>query len=123
MSRVRRFGGRQCRPRSPKESPMRRTLLPLVTFATALSALMAACGSGSGGGAGATIGIGYFQSTAIGPEVLVAGNPDLAKRIDAKIKLTPINSGVVGMAELRGGAFEFVSTVGNPSVAGAIAQD
>ncbi|MDX6220832.1 MAG: taurine transport system substrate-binding protein, partial [Frankiales bacterium] len=36
---------------------------------------------------------------------------------------TPIDSGVAGLAELRGGAFPFVSGVGNPPVVGAIAND
>jgi taurine transport system substrate-binding protein len=100
-------------------------LLVTLAAATALSTVVTACGSDSdsGGGGGATIGIGYFQSATIGPEVLVTGNPDLAKKIDKKIKLTPIDSGVAGLAELRGGAFEFVSGVGNPPVTGAIAQD
>ncbi|MCW2848772.1 MAG: hypothetical protein JWR90_2746 [Marmoricola sp.] len=103
-----------------------KSLLATFAAATALTSLVSACGSDSGsggGGAGGTIGIGYFQSATIGPEVLVAGNKDLAGKIDAKIKLTPIDSGVAGLAELRGGAFEFVSGVGNPPVTGAIAQD
>jgi NitT/TauT family transport system substrate-binding protein len=96
--------------------------------ATSVLALLAGCGSStssastSSGGAG-EIGIGYFQSATIGPEVLVAGNPSLAKQIDAKIKLTPIDSGVAGLAELRGGAFPFVAGVGNPPVVGAISTD
>jgi taurine transport system substrate-binding protein len=53
----------------------------------------------------------------------VAGNPSLADKIDAKIKLTPIDSGVAGLAELRGGAFPFVAGVGNPPVVGAISTD
>ena len=47
-----------------------RTPFLLVTAATALSAVVAGCGSHDHG---SRIGIGYFQSTAIGPEVLVAG--------------------------------------------------
>ncbi len=89
--------------------------------------LLAACSSSSsassGSGADSEIGIGYFQSATIGPEVLVAGNPSLADKIDAKIKLTPIDSGVAGLAELRGGAFPFVAGVGNPPVVGAISTD
>ena len=105
-----------------------RTTSMLATLAavTAVSALLTACGSDSGSadeGGKQQIGIGYFQSATIGPEVLVTGNSDLAGKIDAKIKLTPIDSGVAGLAELRGGAFEFVSGVGNPPVTGAIAQD
>ncbi|MCW2757358.1 MAG: hypothetical protein JWO46_1104 [Nocardioidaceae bacterium] len=53
----------------------------------------------------------------------MAGNPSLAKAIDGKIKLTPIDSGVAGLAELRGGAFPFVAGVGNPPVVGAISTN
>ena len=101
------------------------SFLTAVAAATALAALASGCGSdsSSSGGDDQQLGIGYFQSATIGPEVLVAGNPDLADKIDGKIKLTPIDSGVAGLAELRGGAFPFVSGVGNPPVTGAIAQD
>jgi NitT/TauT family transport system substrate-binding protein len=102
---------------------------PLLASLTAASAilLLAACGSSSsassGSGGDSEIGVGYFQSATIGPEVLVAGNASLADKIDAKIKLTPIDSGVAGLAELRGGAFPFVAGVGNPPVVGAISTD
>ena len=80
-------------------------------------------GSPSTGGSGPTVGVGYFQSATVGPEVLVAGNDELAGKVKGKIKLTPIDSGVAGLAELRSGAFPFVSGVGNPPVVGAIAND
>ena len=103
----------------------------LVSVAVAAATLLAACGSsgsgggasGSSGGGSSTIGIGYFQSATIGSEVLVKGNSDLADKVGAKIKLTPIDSGVTGLASLRGGAFPFASGVGNPPVTGAIAND
>jgi taurine transport system substrate-binding protein len=117
---------------------MRKSLVSVsLLAATALAAT--ACGSSSsGGGSGAAaqasgntvsqsdtnIGIGYFQSATIGPEVLIAGNSSLASKIAGKIKLTPIASGVEGLAELRSGhAFDFVSGVGNPPVVGAIANN
>src|SRR5689334_19987105 len=93
---------------------------PLVAV-TALG-LLAACES-SGASEGSTLGVGYFQSATIGPEVLVAGNPELADKVDGTFKLTPIDSGVAGLARLRGGAFPFVSGVGNPPVVGSIAQN
>lgn len=105
-------------------------LLPAValTMATALAgcgssktAADAAGGSGDSG-KGSSIGVGYFQSATLGPEVLIAGNQTLASKIDGTFKLTPIDSGVAGLAELRGGAFPFVSGVGNPPVVGSIAQ-
>lgn len=94
---------------------------PLFAVLAALASLtpLAACGGG-----GDDVGIGYFQSSTLGPEVLVAGNADLAKKIDGKIKLTPIDSGVAGLAELRSGrAFPFVAGVGNPPVVGSIATN
>jgi hypothetical protein len=93
---------------------------PLVAV-TALG-LLAACES-SGASEWSTLGVGYFQSATIGPEVLVAGNPELADKVDGTFKLTPIDSGVAGLAQLRGGAFPFVSGVGNPPVVGSIAQN
>lgn len=98
-------------------------LLPAV--AVTLTAALAGCGSSSSAGTsakGGSIGVGYFQSATLGPEVLVAGNKSLASKIDGTLKLTPIDSGVVGLSELRGGAFPFVSGVGNPPVVGSIAQ-
>ena len=102
---------------------MRRThLFRALVAATALTTLAGCASSASGGSSGSTVGVGYFQSATIGPEVLVAGT-DLAKKVDGTIKLTPLDSGGAGLAELRGGAFPFVSGVGNPPVVGSIAQD
>ncbi|MCW2598833.1 MAG: hypothetical protein JWM02_662 [Frankiales bacterium] len=105
---------------------MRKPLLGLVLSATSAFAL-SACGSSSpssntASSSTTSVGVGYFQSATIGPEVLVAGNTDLSSKVTGKIKLTPIDSGVAGLAELRGGAFPFVSGVGNPPVVGAIAN-
>jgi taurine transport system substrate-binding protein len=115
---------------------MRRSLIALTV---AGAAALSACGSSessssastepgtsasTGGSASSVeVGVGYFQSATVGPEVLVAGNDELASKVSGKIKLTPIGSGVAGLASLRGGAFPFVSGVGNPPVVGAIAND
>jgi taurine transport system substrate-binding protein len=116
---------------------MRKSLVSLSLLATTAVAATACGSSSSGASSGAaaqasgntvsqsdtTIGIGYFQSATIGPEVLIAGNSSLASKVAGKIKLTPIDSGVVGLSELRGGAFDFVSGVGNPPVVGAITNN
>ncbi|MCW2670656.1 MAG: hypothetical protein JWO27_2553 [Frankiales bacterium] len=108
---------------------MRKSLLANTIPALSVALLATACGGGasatnsSSSEAVPTAGVGYFQSATIGPEVLIAGNPDLSSQVKAKIKLTPIDSGVAGLAELRGGAFPFVSGVGNPPIVGAIAND
>ncbi|RKS75301.1 NitT/TauT family transport system substrate-binding protein [Motilibacter peucedani] len=113
-------------------APLRR--LSLLTAASTALALTAACGSsdssssaasgtspaGSGGGK-LTLGIGYFQGAALGPESIISANPELAAKVPATFKLTPMGSGVAGLAELRGGAFPVASGVGNPPVVGAIA--
>lgn len=103
-----------------------RRSLAVGALAVTAALTVAACGSdsGSGGSGGGQIGIGYFQSATIGTEVLVKGNSDLADKVGASIKLTPIDSGVTGLATLRSGrAFQFASGVGNPPVTGAIAND
>lgn len=100
-----------------------KSLLATIAGLTAAGTMLAGCGTSADAAQGDQVGVGYFQSATIGPEVLVAGNPDLAKHVDGKIKLTPIDSGVAGLAELRGGAFPFVSGVGNPPVVGSIAQN
>jgi taurine transport system substrate-binding protein len=105
---------------------MRTTALGATLGLAALAALTGCGGSSSASTASSDtapqVGIGYFQSATIGPEVLVAAHPDLAGKVGGTIKLTPIDSGVAGLAELRGGAFPFVSGVGNPPVVGAIAN-
>jgi taurine transport system substrate-binding protein len=98
-------------------------LAALVTLAGCGGGADASGSSGSSSGGDTEVGIGYFQSATIGSEVLVAGNDDLAGKVGGTIKLTPINSGVAGLASMRGGAFPFVSGVGNPPVVGAIAND
>ena len=109
--------------RSVLSRPFSRATRPLAVTATAvLSLTIAACSSSGSGGSGTSVGVGYFQSATIGPEVVVAGNTDLSGKVGGKIKLTPIDSGVAGLSELAGGAFPFVSGVGNPPVVGAIAQ-
>src|SRR3954471_23759279 len=100
----------------------RTTLFRALVAATALTTLAGCASSAEGGTSGSTVGVGYFQSATFGPEVLVAGT-NLSKKVDGAIKLTPIDSGVAGLAELRGGAFPFVSGVGNPPVVGSISQD
>ena len=82
-------------------APRRARLMQLAALAGTAMLAVTSCsssGSASTGGGGAQVGVGYFQSATIGPEVLVAGNSDLADKVDGKIKLTPIDSGVAGLA-------------------------
>lgn len=104
-------------------TPFRRRAAGTLAVLAAASLALTACGSDGDSGGGGQIGIGYFQSATIGPEVLVKGNSDLSGKVGASLKLTPIQSGVTGLASLRGNAFQFASGVGNPPVTGAIAND
>lgn len=116
-----------------RTSPSRTTVL--AAGAVALALAVTACGSDSkktvadsgsantgGSSSSTTLGIGYFSGAGLGPESLVGANPQFADKVPAKFKLTPIDSGVAGLASLRGGAFPAVSAVGNPPVVGAIAS-
>ncbi|MFG2004042.1 ABC transporter substrate-binding protein [Spirillospora sp. NPDC048911] len=86
--------------------------------AALLALVLAGCASAAKGEA-AGLKVGYFQGAVAGPEAVVAANPDLASKVPGKIELRPIDSGVAGMAQLRAGAFPFVSGVGNPPFVGA----
>jgi ABC-type taurine transport system substrate-binding protein len=89
-------------------------------LAAVVLAGLTACGASAGTGP-PTLAIGYFQGAVAGPEAVVAADPGLASRVDARIRLRPIDSGVAGMAQLRAGAFPVVSGVGNPPLVGAFA--
>jgi NitT/TauT family transport system substrate-binding protein len=99
-----------------------RPLVRLLTAAAAAAALLAtaACGSGGGAGGGTTAKVGYFEGAVAGPEAVIAGNKSLAGKVDAHLKLVPVDSGVAGLAQLRGGAFPIISGVGNPPFVGAV---
>jgi NitT/TauT family transport system substrate-binding protein len=84
--------------------------------------LAAACGNAqSGTAASGAIKIGYFQGAVAGPEAVIAASNTLSSPINGKLQLGPMDSGVTGLAELRGGTFPVISGVGNPPVVGAIA--
>lgn len=106
------------------------TVVPLLT-------LLAACGSSSSdavqaspatpaspGAAGKPeLRFAFFQGAVAGPEAVLAANPQLADKLDVKLKLVPIDSGVSGIAQLKGGAFPGISGVGNPPTVAAIGKD
>ncbi|MQY04672.1 ABC transporter substrate-binding protein [Actinomadura macrotermitis] len=92
-----------------------------VAGAAVLGLALAGCGASATGATGG-VKIGYFQGAVAGPEAVVAANPELAAKVPGKIELRPIDSGVAGMAQLRAGAFPFVSGVGNPPLVGAFSN-
>ncbi|MFD0686250.1 ABC transporter substrate-binding protein [Actinomadura fibrosa] len=95
-----------------------RTAATAAVTTAVLAAALAGCGGAARGSTG-SVKIGYFQGAVAGPEAVVAANADLASKVPGKIELRPIDSGVAGMAQLRAGAFPFVSGVGNPPFVGA----
>jgi taurine transport system substrate-binding protein len=103
----------------------RRTPLIALGLAACVG-LLAACGSsGSGNSASSgsepTITIGYFSGGVGAPETIIGSDPALSKTIPAKLKFTPITAGITALSEMRGGAFDLVSEVGNPPVVSSVA--
>src|SRR5882724_5130746 len=96
--------------------------------AVPLLAVSTACGGRSSpsanadGSTRATLPFAFFQGTVAGPEAVIAANPELAAKLDVKLKLVPIDSGVAGIAQLKGGAFPGISGVGNPPTVAAIGK-
>lgn len=75
--------------------------------------------SGSGGGKpGFTVA--YGQGNVANADSIIATQSSISKGIDAKLKFVPFNAGVTAIAELRSGALQAISGVGNPPVVGAI---
>jgi NitT/TauT family transport system substrate-binding protein len=97
----------------------RRGVLSVLTIL--MAAGLVACGGSGDDGADPTVRIGYFQGNVAGPEAVIAATKTLSDPIKGQLRLIPIDSGVAGLAELRGGAFQVISGVGNPPVDGAIA--
>jgi NitT/TauT family transport system substrate-binding protein len=100
--------------------PARRFAALLAVLALAPAGACARSAAAGGGDPG-TLKIAYFQGAVAGPEAVVAANPDLAGTVPARLSLVPIDSGVAGISQLRGGAFPAISGVGNPPFVGAVA--
>jgi NitT/TauT family transport system substrate-binding protein len=64
--------------------------------------------------------VAYGQGNVAQPDGIVASQPDLAKTVPARLKFVPFDAGVTAIAELRSGALQAISGVGNPPVVGAL---
>jgi len=122
----------------PTTAPSSRARL-LAAVAVPLVALTAACGSSTststgpsssgsiaqaaGGGDKPELKFAYFKGDVAGPEAVVATDPGLSGKLGVKLKLVPIDSGVAGIAQLKGGAFPGISGVGNPPTVAAIGKE
>jgi ABC-type taurine transport system substrate-binding protein len=75
-------------------------------------------GSGSGPLPGFTISV--SQGSVASPDSIIESQPSLAKLIPAKLKYVPFEAGVTAIAEMKSGAVQAISGVGNPPVTEAI---
>jgi taurine transport system substrate-binding protein len=64
--------------------------------------------------------VAYGQGNVANSDSIIASQPSLAKAIPATLKFVPFDAGVTAIAELRSGALQAISGVGNPPVVGAI---
>ena len=98
--------------------PPRRVLIAALLAVGLASA--SACGSASASGSKPSLAFAYFKGSVAGPESVIAANPELADKLPVTLKLVPIDSGVAGITQLKGGAFPGISAVGNPPTVAAI---
>jgi NitT/TauT family transport system substrate-binding protein len=64
--------------------------------------------------------VAYGQGNVANADSIIQTQPTISAPIKAKLKFVPFNAGVTAIAELRSGALEAISGVGNPPVVGAI---
>ncbi len=101
------------------------TTLVRVAAAGSAAAGLVACGSTtsstSSSSSKPTITIGYFSGGVGAPETIIGSDPKLASTVKANLHFTPITAGLAALSEMRSGAFDMVSEVGNPPVVSAVA--
>lgn len=93
---------------------------PAAALLAAAMALTAACGSGTAASAKSTLTLAYFKGSVAAADSVIAANPELSGKLPVALKLIPIDSGVAGITQLKGGAFPAISQVGNPPTVAAI---
>jgi taurine transport system substrate-binding protein len=97
--------------------------LVLAGLAAAATSATAKGQSTSGKSNPSTITLTYFESGDPMQDDLIATMPSLQKLIPAKIKWAPVQSGPSALAGYKAGAYDFVQSVGNPPVVGAMAAN
>jgi taurine transport system substrate-binding protein len=114
--------------RHPRASARRSRGVPLWGAMVATLALVAACGGSSGAGNSGSnspeqpsVSLTYFDHNAPLQDQVIATDPALLHSIPAKIKFVPVGNGPTALAGYKAGSFQFVSSIGNPPVVGAIA--
>jgi taurine transport system substrate-binding protein len=97
----------------------RRWLAAAVATAVVAAAAIAVLVLTSGGGK-PKFTVAYGQGNVANSDSVIHSQPALAKSIPAQLKFVPFDAGVTAIAELRSGALQAISGVGNPPVVGAI---
>jgi taurine transport system substrate-binding protein len=64
--------------------------------------------------------ISVSQGTVASPDSILESQPSLAKTVPAHLKYVPFDAGVTAIAEMKSGAVQAISGVGNPPVTAAI---
>ena len=113
------------RPGLPVYKRKRRRIYLAATLAVLLVAAVIAWavsqGSGSSGpGALPGFTISVSQGSVASPDSIIESQTSLAKLIPAKLHYVPFEAGVTAIAEMKSGAVQAISGVGNPPVTEAI---
>jgi ABC-type taurine transport system substrate-binding protein len=75
---------------------------------------------GSGSGPLPAFTISVSQGSVASPDSIIESQPALSKLIPAKLKYVPFEAGVTAIAEMKSGAVQAISGVGNPPLTEAI---
>lgn len=100
----------------------RRRLLITAAVAAVIAAAGITAGvtlSDSGSGTPSFV-VAYGQGNVANADSIIQTQSSISAPIKAKLKFVPFNAGVTAIAELRSGALQAISGVGNPPVVGAI---
>jgi taurine transport system substrate-binding protein len=106
----------------PRYKRRRRRVYGVAALALAVIAgvVVWATTGGSGSGPLPTFTISVGQGSVASPDSIIESQPSLAKLIPAKLKYVPFEAGVTAIAEMKSGAVQAISGVGNPPTTEAI---
>jgi NitT/TauT family transport system substrate-binding protein len=107
-------------PSSFQRRRRRRLGAALAVVALAVAAVVVVVATSGSSGALPKFTVAYGQGNVATSDSILASQPALAKTIPARLKFVPFDAGVTAIAELRSGALQAISGVGNPPVVGAI---
>ena len=91
-----------------------------VVAVLAAGGIAAGVALGDSGGGNPSFVVAYGQGNVASADSIIQTQTSISSAIKAKLKFVPFNAGVTAIAELRSGALQAISGVGNPPVVGAI---